>query len=305
MQEYTEQELRVNLWQERKYCSRIGLMLFCTIVITLISQIWIGVLYATGLNHLISYSTVLAIMLMGHYVIVIPVCYAITVEIPRAPLGNEEVTAGRFVKWFTSGCSVFFVGGIVGMRVHELVYSLLGKSSSDPVGATVDSMGPWVAFLCVCIIGPVMEELVFRRFMLGSLARYGEKLALLTSALLFGLFHGNFSQFFYAFGLGLILGYAYLKTGKLRWPILLHMVFNVYGSFGSLFLAEYKTLIALWGYFMIACAICGIVVLIRNVKHVTLSKDGLQISAGACWGSFGMVLALLGCIFLFIMNYAV
>lgn len=304
MREYTEQEIRVNPWRERNYCSRIGLMLFCTIVISLIFQGWIVVLYATGSNEAISLSTVLSIMLVGHYVLVIPVCYAMTMDIPRAPLGNETVSAGRFVKWSAASCAIGLIGSVIGLKVHEFVYALFGKAAIDPINSTLDNMNPWIAFICVCVIAPIMEELVFRYFILGSLSRYGEKLALCTSALLFGLFHGNFSQFFYTFAIALILGYAYLRTGKLRWSILLHAAFNIYGSLASLFFTENEIFQIIWGYFMLAFAIYGIVVLIQNAKRVTLSNEGVQISNGTCWGSPGMVLALIGCIFIFISNYA-
>lgn len=46
------------------------------------------------------------------------------------------------------------------------------------------------------------------------------------SALFFALFHGNFYQFFYAFGLGAMFAFIYVKTGRLRYTILLHMIIN-------------------------------------------------------------------------------
>ena len=49
-------------------------------------------------------------------------------------------------------------------------------------------------------------------------------------ALLFGAFHLNLHQFFYAFLIGLVLGYVYLRTGKLRWAVSLHAAINFLGS---------------------------------------------------------------------------
>jgi membrane protease YdiL (CAAX protease family) len=73
---------------------------------------------------------------------------------------------------------------------------------------------------------PVMEEFVFRRCLIDRLSPYGEKAALVTSALLFALFHETVNQVFYAFLLGLVLGYVYLKTGRLRITVVLHMLVN-------------------------------------------------------------------------------
>jgi uncharacterized membrane protein len=46
------------------------------------------------------------------------------------------------------------------------------------------------------------------------------------SALLFGLFHGSLNQLCYAFLLGLVFGYVYIRTGKLRYTIMLHIGIN-------------------------------------------------------------------------------
>lgn len=50
------------------------------------------------------------------------------------------------------------------------------------------------------------------------------------TALAFGLLHQNLFQFFYAFGVGLIFGYVYMRTGKIRYSVILHTVINFIGS---------------------------------------------------------------------------
>ena len=45
------------------------------------------------------------------------------------------------------------------------------------------------------IIAPVMEELVFRKYLVDRLVPYGQKTAVVLSGLFFGLFHGNFISF--------------------------------------------------------------------------------------------------------------
>lgn len=47
---------------------------------------------------------------------------------------------------------------------------------------------------------------------------------------MFGMAHGNFSQFFYAFGIGILWAYVYAKTGKVRYTIGFHMLFNLLGG---------------------------------------------------------------------------
>ena len=75
-------------------------------------------------------------------------------------------------------------------------------------------------------MAPVAEELIFRKALIDGLSRYGEGAAVFASGLVFGLAHGNFSQCFYAFGLGLAFGYIYVKSGKIHLTILPHAALN-------------------------------------------------------------------------------
>jgi membrane protease YdiL (CAAX protease family) len=81
--------------------------------------------------------------------------------------------------------------------------------------------------LMVCVMAPLLEELLFRGVILrGFLRRYDPVTAVVHSAALFGLAHLNVHQFFVAFPLGLIAGWLLLRTGSL-WPgILLHALLN-------------------------------------------------------------------------------
>jgi hypothetical protein len=66
--------------------------------------------------------------------------------------------------------------------------------------------------------------------MIDRISRYGDTVAIIVSAVAFGLFHGNFYQFFYAALIGLLLGYMYCRTGNVKHTILMHMIINFLGS---------------------------------------------------------------------------
>ena len=55
---------------------------------------------------------------------------------------------------------------------------------------------------------------------------------------MFGLFHGNLNQFVYTFLVGAFWAFIYVKTGRLRYTIYLHMALNFMGSVGSLFFLD-------------------------------------------------------------------
>ncbi|NLM19679.1 MAG: CPBP family intramembrane metalloprotease [Clostridiaceae bacterium] len=87
------------------------------------------------------------------------------------------------------------------------------------------------------IFVPIAEELLFRGIVLGELnLRYSPRVVVLIQAVLFGLFHMNFIQSLYTFIPGLLLGIAYYYTGNIIIPIIMHMIFNLFGGVISTFL---------------------------------------------------------------------
>lgn len=83
------------------------------------------------------------------------------------------------------------------------------------------------ALVLVCVLAPVLEEMLFRGVILRSfLRRYPRGVAITHSAGLFGLAHWNVYQFVGAMGFGLLAGWLYERTRSL-WPcIALHAAYN-------------------------------------------------------------------------------
>jgi len=85
----------------------------------------------------------------------------------------------------------------------------------------------WGSILALVIVAPVTEELLFRGLILrGFLSHYRVHTALVTSALLFGLFHLNPWQFVHTTAIGLLFAWWFLKTRSLIPCILGHALNN-------------------------------------------------------------------------------
>lgn len=83
-----------------------------------------------------------------------------------------------------------------------------------------------LAFLVV-IVGPFFEELMFRGWLFGGLReRWGDRRALLMSAALFAVIHGDPWATPALFLLGCVFGWVYLRSGSLWGSIALHAMWN-------------------------------------------------------------------------------
>lgn len=79
----------------------------------------------------------------------------------------------------------------------------------------------------IFIGGPIMEELVFRRALIGVLSQKIPPLAAaIISSLLFALAHNDGHLFIYTF-MGLVFYFLYQKTGSIWTPIIAHCSMNL------------------------------------------------------------------------------
>lgn len=124
-----------------------------------------------------------------------------------------------------------FVCGLLTTVVSAIVPSWLEQYENllDQSGLN-DEVG-LLLFLYSVILGPICEELIFR----GVTLRLARKalpfwFANLFQAVLFGIYHMNWIQGIYAFAFGILLGYVCEKGGNIYDSILLHMLFNLWGT---------------------------------------------------------------------------
>ena len=142
---------------------------------------------------------------------------------------EKKLGVGKFLLFVLMGCGIMILGSFIGNTVHTLITLPFGGAQSN-ISVLMMNSEIWIRVLALGICAPIVEELIFRKFLIDRLIKYGEFLAIFTSALTFGLFHGNFSQFFYAFGLGLLWAFVYTRTGRVRYSMGMHMVINMSSS---------------------------------------------------------------------------
>lgn len=78
----------------------------------------------------------------------------------------------------------------------------------------------------VAVLPAVLEELLFRGVLLQPLRKYGDRLAILLSAVMFALCHPTLAQAANAFLMGLCFGVFAVRSGSLLVPMLVHLLYN-------------------------------------------------------------------------------
>lgn len=297
----------------RRCFSRIGLVYLVFLAVSVLSQLGVsGILAAAGLDERLGYNGSLLITMLSMYPLAVPLTGLFVRWVPaRGNIGQERWGAGALCGIFVVSMGVLYTGNLVGTILMAIAGVIKGEPIINGMQELIMSMEPWTIILSAVIAAPVMEELVFRKFLLDRIAGFGHWTAMVVSGLVFGIAHGNFYQFFYAFGLGMIFAYVYLHTGKLRYTIGLHMAINFWGSvlpLGLLWVLEKNVVIG--GFLSIAnlmtmfgFVICGVILLAVCWRDLSFRPADDGVSGGkkraAVWLNFGMILFFICGAFLF------
>ncbi len=173
----------------------------------------------------ISIETALLLNLLGEVGVALPVYLLVIKKIPSYKPEKKKMGAGNFLAAICMMYAVSIAGSFIASLINSIILSSAGVSSDSSIGVFFDNGFVFTAIFSV-IIAPVVEELVFRKFLIDKLRVYSEKNVILLSGLSFALMHGNVEQFFYAFFIGLLFAFIYVRTGKIRYTITLHFIMN-------------------------------------------------------------------------------
>jgi membrane protease YdiL (CAAX protease family) len=99
-------------------------------------------------------------------------------------------------------------------------------------------MTPWL-IVVTSVIGPILEEIIFRKIIFGSLApKLGFFLSALISAVVFAFVHLDFSHLLIYTAMGLVFAYLYSKTKQILVPIVAHVMMNTIVILGQTIFAD-------------------------------------------------------------------
>lgn len=216
------------LKQARRDFSRIGASLCLMVVVWYaLATVLEGALYAAvgGKGEAPNWVTYVGSG-VPLYLIAMPIAVMLMGKSTVIETRKFDMKPGLFFKLLLMCLPMMWAGSVFGSMLSMV---LSNGEATDRVADLAMQTNIWnVVFLV--IVGPVFEEWLFRKQLIDHTRKYGEKTAILLSGLAFGLFHMNLFQFFYAFLLGLMFGYVYTRTSKLRYSTAMHMIINFNGG---------------------------------------------------------------------------
>ncbi|TAH74898.1 MAG: CPBP family intramembrane metalloprotease [Anaerolineaceae bacterium] len=205
----------------------------------------------------------------------LPVFYKLMKKIPDSEIGEQKkLSSGKFIGYFIVCVALAYISNIVGLFISAFIELIKGIEVINPLEDFLFNSNMVLVMIYAIIIAPIVEELIFRKILLDKLRRFGDLPAILITGFAFGIFHFNLPQFFYATVLGILFAYITIRTNRIIYAIVLHMLMNLMGAgIVPLVTASQNPLglglVTIWFF---GTMTIGSILLILNGKKVLLIK---------------------------------
>lgn len=230
---------------------------------------------------------------------------------PNPLMLNAPKDKKLFALAIPAGLGICMVANYVTSYI-VIMMSMFGIELSSP--ETVYSTAGFDIFLTfvqVVLVAGFVEEICLRGFVMGNLRQYGMKFAVLASAVVFSIMHGNLIQAPFAFIVGIGLGYLSIQTGSIWTAILIHGINNFISILVtySYYYVDISVINLVYAVFMYAMIFVGAICLnsinksTRYARSMQPKNQLLSLSqmCGAFFSAPAMIISLL---YLFVQTMA-
>ena len=223
----------------KKHFSLLGLMYFLGALIIIGVQVAVSMLVLAFAPSLLDNPNLsLLVSMLPTYTIAFPLTSLLIHQIPGVQMKKHNMKPAQLLGAFAISYALMYLSNLAGQFFTNIIGIIKGSPVDDAIADLVSELNPLTAFFVMVLLAPALEEWIFRKLLVDRTIRYGEGTAIFLSGLMFGLFHGNLNQFVYTFLVGAFWAFIYVKTGRLRYTIYLHMALNFMGSVGSPFFLD-------------------------------------------------------------------
>lgn len=221
--------------QEKSEIRAISLTMGCAIIAYMILQNALAYgLYYFGLYDLYENSPIFSysfyVFAVSFLSVLVPFGIMALVNKKRysyPPIPKTPIKPARAAVWIGFGMGCCILANFLVSYIVAIINVLTGRELSQSETAQPNSVFSCILLaICLAVMPGICEELAMRCFSLQLLRKYGKGFAVFAVSIVFGLLHGNVTQFIFAFLVGMVLGFVTVKTGSIVPAIFIHAFNN-------------------------------------------------------------------------------
>ncbi len=277
---------------DRKESSKKGLVVGMAVIILILLQVvtalGVELIAPVVAKHItkISVENITLILMCVSFAISIYIPYLLLrMYLPKEDKINKEEKSSQEYKDAKKKsilkCIKYIVLSIPVMSMIQMICSFAIEKfgiSSDVMNSSglfnySGKLATILLFIQIAILPAIFEELFIRKGVYGILKARGVVFATVVSALVFATIHLNFTQFIFAFLVGILFAMVREKTGKLYPTMILHFINNAVATIEVLFY-DHATFMQIFTYIQIGINAIGFAILIYMLYNKVMElKD--------------------------------
>lgn len=151
-------------------------------------------------------------------------------KLPVYKIEKRKLKIGHLLLLIMMMYGLTQVGMVMGMPIHLVLSAFSPAEDLSSLPDMLLTSNPVLRIISVGILPAIFEELLFRKFCIDRTIRHGEFISCAMSGIMFGLWHGNFQQFFFTFFVGVMFAFVYIRTGNVIYTMIMHASMNLVTS---------------------------------------------------------------------------
>ncbi len=141
-------------------------------------------------------------------------------------LSHDRSSKSDAIVWSIAGIFMAFIAQYIAVFLEMTIFKIEPGSENTEMIVNLAKATP-VVILAVAVIGPILEEIIFRMIIFGSLyQRFNFWIAALVSSIVFAVVHMDFAHILVYTFMGIVFAFLYVKTKRIIVPIMAHVALN-------------------------------------------------------------------------------
>jgi len=190
----------------------------------------VPLLLSLGVGANAENNTIAAYTASGHWAVIsFSVALVIILFLLRDDLKHQhrdQASIPVSIMWAIAGFFLAFVAQAVAMAIELHILGIEPGSENTRRIVEIIRLTPLLVIV-TSIIGPILEEIIFRKIIFGSLyKKYNFVIAAIISSLLFAVVHMELEHLLLYSAMGFTFAFLYIITKRILVPIFAHVAMN-------------------------------------------------------------------------------
>jgi uncharacterized protein len=153
------------------------------------------------------------------------ILYLLRKEMRKPRLDERGSSFAQSATWAVFGIFLALFAQAIAANIERLIGVEMGSENTQQIMRIIESFP--LAILVSSVIGPILEEIVFRKIIFGSLfKRFNFFVSALISSVIFALAHMEPQHLLLYSAMGFTFAFLYVKTKNILVPIFAHVSMN-------------------------------------------------------------------------------